>query len=44
MKSIRTKIMAAIVCTVTAFLLIVGGVSIYMSYSSSVSQLEHPDR
>lgn len=40
MKSIRTKIMAGIVCTVTAFLLIVGGVSIYMSYSSSVSQLE----
>ena len=40
LKSIRTKIMAGIVCTVTAFLLIVGGVSIYMSYSSSVSQLE----
>ena len=40
MKSIRTKIMAGIVCTVTVFLLIVGGVSIYMSYSSSVSQLE----
>lgn len=40
LKSIRTKIMAGIVCTVTVFLLIVGGVSIYMSYSSSVSQLE----
>ena len=40
MKSIRTKIMVGIVCTVTVFLLIVGGVSINMSYSSSVSQLE----
>ena len=32
--------MVGIVCTVTVFLLIVGGVSINMSYSSSVSQLE----
>ena len=40
MKSIRTKILLGMVCTVVAFLLILGTTSIFMSYQSSLSQLE----
>ncbi len=40
MKSIRTKIMLGMSVTVTVFLLVLGLVSIYMNYSSSIKLLE----